>query len=72
MLDGSGKTSEAVEIDDLGLNSRPVGLRKGRRRLLISPFLGGFVQCFVILVKFFFQGCRWFLLAQLCLEPVRD
>ena len=68
MIDGGGKTSEAVEIGDLGLDSRPVGLRKRCGRFLIFPFLRGFIQRFVVLVKFFFQRFRGSCLRSLALS----
>ena len=40
--------------------------------LVVGPFLGGFVERFVVLVQLLFERFGRFLLAQLGLQPVRD
>lgn len=72
MLNGGSDPDEFVEIGDLSLEGYTIGLRKRLGRLVVSPFLGGLVQRFVVPVKFLLQRFGWFLLAQLGLESVRD
>ena len=64
VVDGSGERGEGIEVGDFGFDGRAVSRRmSGSTWFVFHPFLGSFIECFVVLVQFFFQAIRWLLLA---------
>ncbi len=69
MCYGSRKYSESVQIGDFLLDGGTVGIGQWFTRFVVVPFLGGFVQCLVVLIKFFSEWCR-FVFQEFVLEAV--
>jgi hypothetical protein len=70
VLNGGCQLGEGVEVGDFLLKCPAVVFGKEFNGFVVGPFLGGFVEGFVVLIQLVFERFGRLLLAQLDFEPV--
>jgi len=72
VADRRGELRKIVQIGNLRFDGRAVGVRERFFAPVILPFLGGFIQGFVLRLKLIFEGFSRLLFLKFCAQPIRD